>query len=168
MFWDSPLLRFASVNCVPAFRSSSFENSFDVCLVMKDYRQRSKLKISRSMKTFILRDNSIVELFCCAYDMLRDINNVTGQSFKKVLEDVGGTVTLASYHTKKVLETFEGFDKLGNSLRDIFLLRMRSKGVVKVNRARGLAEHFSTGQKSDKGKRNDCWSDQDLNQEKNR
>ena len=83
------------------------------------------------MKTFILRDNSIVELFCCAYDMLRDINNVTGQSFKKVLEDVGGTVALASYHTKKVLETFEGFDKLGNSLRDIFLLRMRSKGVVK-------------------------------------
>ena len=67
------------------------------------------------MKTFILRDDSIDELFCCVYDMLRDINNVTGQSFKKVLEDVGGTVTLASYHTKKFLETFEGFDKLGKS-----------------------------------------------------
>ena len=74
---------------------------------------------------------SIVELFSCAYFMLRDINNVTGQSFKKVLEDVGGAVTLASYHTKKVLETFEGFEKLRNSLRDIFFLRMRGNGVVK-------------------------------------
>ena len=43
--------------------------------------------------------------------MLRDINNVTGQSFKKVLEDVGGTVTLASYHTKKLV----CFDKLEQS-----------------------------------------------------
>ena len=57
----------------------------------------------------------MVELFCCAYDIPRDIKNVTRQSFKNVLEDVGGTVTLASYHTKKVFETFEGFDKMEQS-----------------------------------------------------